>query len=101
MSKVDYKTSSPYSETQQTSWFLSNMTFRDIPRDGSDKIRTLESKYEYRPDLLSYDLYGTPNYWWIFMVVNPNKIKDPIYDFKAGLTIYTPTPTRLSQVLGG
>jgi len=101
MAKVDYKNSSPYSATQQTSWFLSNMTYRDIPRDGSDQIKILESRYENRPDLLSYDLYGTPNYWWVFMVVNPDKIKDPIYDFKPGMVIFTPTVNRLTQILGG
>lgn len=100
MAKVDYKASSPYSKTQQTSWFLSNMTYRDIPRDGTDTIRILEAKYENRPDLLSYDLYGTPNFWWVFMIVNPDRIKDPIYDFKAGLTVFCPTMSRLTQVLG-
>lgn len=100
MSQVDYKNSSPYAKTQQTSWFLSNLTHRDIPRDGTDKIKILETRYEHRPDLLSYDLYGTPNYWWVFMIVNPDKIKDPIYDFKTGLVIFTPTVNRLTQILG-
>jgi len=100
MSTVQYKASSPYYATPQTSWYLSNFEPRDISRDGSDKIRILETKYENRPDLLAYDLYGTPNFWWIFMIVNPNQIKDPIYDFKAGIVIYTPTMSRLTALLG-
>lgn len=100
MSQVDYKASSPYADTQQTSWFLSNLTYRQIPRDGTDKLKVLENKYENRPDLLSYDLYGTPNFWWIFMIVNPNQIKDPIYDMTAGMAIYVPTRDRLISVLG-
>ena len=100
MSKVDYKPSSPYYETNQTSWYLSNYQPREIPRDGTDALKVLETKYENRPDLLSYDLYGTPNFWWVFMVVNPDQIKDPIYDFKAGLAIYTPSATRLTNVTG-
>lgn len=100
MSKVEYQPSSPYSATQQTSWYLSNYEPRTINRDGTDLLKILETKYEHRPDLLSYDLYGSPNFWWIFMVVNPDAIKDPIYDFKAGMVIYVPTANRLSNTLG-
>jgi hypothetical protein len=101
MAKIDYQNSSPYADTQQTSWFLSNMTYRDIPRDGTDTLKVLESRYNNRPDLLSYDLYGTPNYWWVFMIVNPDRIKDPIYDFKTGTVVFCPTASRLTQILGG
>ena len=100
MSKVLYKASSPYFKTTQTSWYLSNYEPRDIPRDGTDVYKVLETKYANRPDLLAYDLYGTPNYWWVFMVVNPDQIKDPIYDFKAGLVLYVPTTSRLTSILG-
>ena len=100
MSTVNYQPTSPYSETPQTTWYLSNFVPRVVNRDGTDTIKVLETKYEFRPDLLSYDLYGTPNLWWVFMVVNPDQIKDPIYDFKAGLVIYVPTATRLSNNLG-
>jgi hypothetical protein len=100
MSKVEYKRSSPYADTQQTTWYLSNYEPRIINRDGTDIRKILETKYENRPDLLSYDLYGTPNLWWIFMVLNPDSIKDPIYDFKAGLVIFVPTATRISNTLG-
>lgn len=100
MSVIDYRNSSPYFNTPQTSWYLGVLEYRDIPRDGSDRIRILESKYDTRPDLLSYELYGTPNYWWVFMILNPNTIKDPIYDFKAGISIYVPTSNRLSTILG-
>lgn len=99
MSQVNYDPSSPYYGTQQTSWFLSNMTYRSIPRDGTDIfLPSLATKYENRPDLLSYDQYGTPNFWWVFMVVNGDLIKDPIYDMKAGMGLYVPTVARLNQL---
>ena len=101
MSTVIYKPSSPYFKTIQTSWYLSTLEPRYIPRDGTDTYRILENKYEFRPDLLAYDLYGTPNYWWVFMMVNQDKIIDPIYDFVSTLGIYVPTPDRLTTVLGG
>jgi hypothetical protein len=100
MATVKYKNSSPYAKTTQTTWFLSTLNYRHIPRDGTDKLRVVEGKYNNRPDLLSYELYGTPDYWWIFMVVNPDAIKDPIYDFVTGLQIYVPTADRLSSILG-
>lgn len=101
MSKVTYRKGSPYANTPQTSWFLSLLNYRPVPADSSDKLTLIEGKYENRPDLLSYDLYGTTDYWWVFMILNPDLIKDPIYDLKAGMTIYTALPDRLSRVLGG
>lgn len=99
MTTVNYSGSSPYADTPQTNWYLDLLTYRPIGRDGTDTIQILTQKYQNRPDLLSYDLYGTPNYWWVFMIVNPNQIKDPIYDMVVGLTIYCPTFSRLTQVL--
>ena len=101
MSTVIYKPSSPYYKTIQTTWYLGILEPRDILRDGTDVYQLLQNKYEFRPDLLAYDTYGTPNYWWVFMMVNQDLIVDPIYDFTAGLGIYVPTSARLSAVLGG
>ncbi len=99
MSKVTYKKESPYFGTPQASWFLGVWAPREIPRDPSDTQTMVAAKYALRPDLLSYDLYGTTDYWWTFMILNPDKIKDPIYDMTSGLTIFTATPDRLSSVL--
>ena len=99
MSRVNYKSTSPYFSTPQSSWFLSNFVHRDIPADGTDTLIVLSSKYELRPDKLSNDLYGTTNYWWVFCVLNPDIIKDPIYDFVAGIEISVPTVERLGKIL--
>jgi hypothetical protein len=42
---------------------------------------------EYRPDLVSQDKYGLPDFWWKIMEVNGMK---DIMDFKAGKTIVLP-----------
>ena len=42
---------------------------------------------EYRPDLVSAKVYGTPDFWW--RVMEYNNIKD-IFDFKAGLNLKLP-----------
>ena len=56
--------------------------------------------YAYRPDLLAYDLYGTPRLWWVFAQRNPNEIEDPIYDFKPGTVIRIPKLSNLQNDLG-
>lgn len=77
--------------------FLGFYVDRDIGISGSDEFIELESRHNYRPDILSYDLYGTEKYWWIFPRMNMDLIKDPIKDFKEGLVIRVPTSERLKR----
>lgn len=100
MPRVEYRQRSPYAETSQTSWYLRQLNLRRIPADGTDRAITVKSKYVERPDLLSFDLYGTTDYWWIFAVRNPNTIQDPIFDLQAGTEIFVPTRDRLTDILG-
>ena len=65
-----------------------------------DVLYEIDSVYEYRPDLLAYDLYGDSALWWVFAQRNPNVIKDPLFDFRAGYRIYIPQKTTLQQDLG-
>ena len=95
MAITKYSTGSPYAATPQTNWYLDNLVLRDIPPDPTDKAITLEAKYDQRPYNLSYDLYGTKDYWWVFQVLNMNVIRDPIYDFRTGINIRVPTKDRL------
>ena len=101
MARVQYKKSSPYANTDQASWYLAALTYRPIPRATTDKFIVVQGKYDKRPDLLSYDLYGTPDYWWTFMILNPDVLKDPVFDFNAGVQIYTAARDRLTSILGG
>lgn len=100
MSKVLYRPTSQYATTSQTSWYLGLLNYQDIPSDSTDKAFVITRKYHEKPHLLSYDLYGTTDYWWVFMVRNPDSIKDPIYDLKEGMTIMTPTLDHLTRVQG-
>ncbi len=68
------------------------MTFatyvRTVPvTSANDKFTVISPGYEFRPDLLSNDVYGIPDFWWKILEVN--SIKD-IFDFKAGITIRVP-----------
>jgi hypothetical protein len=56
----------------------------------NDMFTVITAGQEYRPDLLSYQVYGVPDFWWRLMEVNG--IMD-IFDFKAGLTIRLPGRT--------
>ena len=51
---------------------------------------TLIAKYNERPDMLAYDLFSNSNLWWVFAEFNQDILKDPIMDFKSGLTIQVP-----------
>lgn len=54
---------------------------------GQERVILITPGLAYRPDLLSYDIYGTVDVWWKIMEVN--KIYD-ISDFKAGITVMLP-----------
>ena len=99
--RTSYPASSPYATTPQTSWYITSLVFRSIPPDAGDQPYTLKMQHQYRPDRLSYDLYGTPNYWWTFCVRNPSLRHDPVWGFTAGLTIIVPTADYLRRVVGG
>jgi len=73
---------------------------RSIPAQDTDILYEIKPQYTYRPDLLAFDLYGTPKLWWVFSVRNMDVLKDPIFDFKAGTSIYLPQKSLLSAVIG-
>ena len=52
-----------------------------------DKFMVVTKQYEYRPDLVSFDVYSTPDFWW--KIMEANSIKD-VFDFKAGINIRLP-----------
>lgn len=100
---VTYKKNSPYFTTPQRNFlvdFLDVLNFRPIPEDDTDELIALSPRFNERPDLLSNELYGTPDLWWIFTVRNPDTIIDPIYDFVAEIEIFVPTRQRIFSLLG-
>jgi hypothetical protein len=97
-----YPQSSPYYNSSIVdNKFLDVMINRPIPMDPSDVHMIITSVYEYRPDLLAYDLYGDSKLWWVFAKRNPNRLgEDPYFNFKAGVGIYIPRLGTLKTVLG-
>lgn len=95
-----YNKTSPYSQTSITNGYLDVISFRNIPGERDDVLFEITNTYENRPDLLAYDLYQDEKLWWVFAVRNKSKIKDPIFDMKAGTKIYLPKITTIKRVLG-
>ena len=96
-----YPSTSPYYTTDITNQkYLDFMDNRAIPMIPSDIYWEIGMVYEYRPDLLAYDLYGDSRLWWVFASRNPNRLKDPMFDFVAGVGIYLPKLDTLKNVLG-
>ena len=95
-----YSQTSPYFSTPQNNEYLEVLRARPITAEDDDRSYTIERTYAYRPDLLAFDLYGTPRLWWVFAQRNPDEIEDPIYDFKPGVTIQLRKAANVSSDLG-
>ena len=92
--------SSPWTTTQQNNLYLELLEIRPVPAESDDFRYVIENQYKHRPDLLAYDLYGNPKLWWVFVQRNMSVIKDPIYDFEPGTSIYLPKRSNLEKFLG-
>ena len=95
-----YSTNSPYYNTPIINNELSVLNTRYIPLDENDQTYIIAKEYEFRPDLLAYDLYDDPNLWWVFINRNPDLIKDPIFDFTAGTSIRLSPKNTIKNVQG-
>jgi hypothetical protein len=97
---AQYNSTSPYFETGYSQFFLDVMVNRPIPKEDDDTTFVINLTYQYRPDLLAYDLYGTPTLWWVFYQRNPNTLTAPPLDFAVGTTIFLPKVSTLRSTLG-
>ena len=70
---------------------LKKITFETYKRRkfvSSDQDKFMIITKEYRPDLVSFDFYGTVDFWW--QIMEANGMKD-VLEFKAGVTIRLPS----------
>ena len=97
-----YTATSPYRDTNVVDGkFLDVMSYRAVSQNPSDVYYEITSVYEFRPDLLAYDLYNDANLWWVFAARNPNLLgPDPYFNMVAGLQIYVATQSTLQKALG-
>lgn len=94
-----HKQTSQYLNTPIRDFYLDVLTLRRIPPSANDRIITIESKYENRPDLFANDFYGSPRLWWIIVVRNPDVLIDPLADFTAGTQIFVPSQESVQEII--
>ena len=73
---------------------LNSYMLLQIPRLQTVGIYTIR-KEENRPDILSWNLYGDTQYWWVLIWYN--SILHP-YDLKNGVQIKYPSLSALEQL---
>jgi hypothetical protein len=95
-----YNATSPYYTTGYSQFFLDVMVNRPIPSQSDDLPFTINQTYQYRPDLLAFDLYDNGGLWWVFYQRNPNTLTKPPLDFVIDTFIYVPKLSTLRSVLG-
>lgn len=95
-----YNSASPYYDTGYTQFYLDVMVDRPIPKETDDNLFQINQTYQYRPDLLAFDLYDDAGLWWVFYQRNPNTLIAPPWDFAVGVEIYIPKITTIRNVLG-
>jgi hypothetical protein len=94
-----YKKTSPWYITKQNTLYLELLTLRTIPISDDDFKYVIENQYKHRPDLLAFDLYQDAKLWWVFAQRNRSILKDPIYDFSPGTTIFCPAKANINAAL--
>mgnify|MGYP003352158254 CR=1 FL=1 len=97
---TNYSPTSPYYGTKQWGQFLDVWSSKTIPPDVTDARYQIDPPYNYRPDLLAYDMYGDASLWWVFAIRNPNILKDPLFNFVAPTIIYVPSKNVVYTALG-
>ena len=97
---ANYTATSPYAATGYSQFFLDTMVNRPIPKQSDDLLFVINQTYQYRPDLLAFDLYQTGSLWWVFYQRNPNTLTKPPLDFVIDTKIYIPKISTLRSVLG-
>jgi hypothetical protein len=95
-----YNATSPYYATGYSQFFLDTMVNRPIPVQSDDLPFLINQTYQYRPDLLAYDLYDSAGLWWVFYQRNPNTLTKPPLDFVINTLIYVPKLSTLRSTLG-
>lgn len=63
--------------------------------DGDEII--VPTECQHRPDLLSYQQYGTSRLWWVIAMANADVLRDPVWDLRSGMTLFIPNKKSLRE----
>lgn len=97
---ANYSKTSPYYGTPLWGKFLDVWAGKTVTPDVTDQPYQISSAYNFRPDLLAYDLYSDANLWWVFAARNPDQFPDPLMNFTTGVVMFVPTLTVVKSSLG-
>lgn len=97
---ANYNRFSPYKATDQT-WHLGYYVPLKLKPSSDDLFYTIPDKYHQQPWRLAKELYGQERLHYVFALLNMGTIKDPLYDFRAGLTIRIPSAARIQKMMEG
>ena len=78
---------------------LRDKTFINSIKEGNIPYikYVIPAKFEYRLDLISNDIYGVVELWWV--IYEYNEFTHPFNDFYAGRQILAPNKTDLEAML--
>lgn len=96
---ANYSIYSPYYKAKQTSSYLDYYEFNKFYPSDTDVAYTIPSTYVEQPWRLAKDLYDNERLYYIFALLNPDVLQDPVYDFQSGVIIKVPTVERVKQYL--
>jgi hypothetical protein len=96
---ISYKNTSPWAFTPISGRFLGPLVYRPILAQPDDQpIVITAHRHVERPDLLSFDLYGVADFWWVFGV--RNHLEDPVYDIQMNTFLFAPRRDYLFSIVG-
>lgn len=86
-------------ETEVSGRFLEWWDRRFFTRDPTDRIYTVERRFEGRLDLIAAVFLSEPRHWWL--IAQYNNLLDPTVEVHEGRVLYIPTPERADELLDG
>jgi len=94
--QISYHPKSYLHNTEFNKFYLDVAKLPDLTDVGGTYI-TVPPECENRPDLLSYQQYGTSRLWWVIALANADLIKDPLWDLKSGMRLFIPSKSILYE----
>ena len=95
-----YSVKSYLKNTGFKTFYLDVANLPKIPLTNGDIIQ-VPPECENRIDLFSYQQYGSSRLWWIIALANADIIRDPTWDFKAGMVVFVPRDEALLSSVSG
>ena len=93
-----YSLYSPYAKVKQT-WYLDYNLPQSLSPAVYDTEYTIPAHFNEQPWRLAKELYGNERLYYIFALLNPDILVDPIYDFTTGTVILVPSLQRVQTWL--